>query len=197
LAQLRDIVPIRPLTRIEAVAVAERQALLLLKLAGIRQPPVPERLVEDLLGIELLRIPLLGNSGMSTWERGRWRVAVNSNHSRLRQRFTAWHEVKHVVDRPFERQLYGAIDPIGRSDWIESVCDTFAACVLVPRLWLKHAWAGGLQDVRQLAHRFDVSQAAMQTRLVRTGLAPSPPRCSYETNWPSLNLGGDSSRHAA
>jgi hypothetical protein len=45
LAQLRDIVPIRPLTRIEAVAVAERQALLLLKLAGIRQPPVPERLV--------------------------------------------------------------------------------------------------------------------------------------------------------
>lgn len=178
IATLRDIVPIRPLTRIEALGVAERQALRLLELTGVTAPPVPERVASELPRVQVLHSARIGHSGASAWEQGRWRIVLNANDSRLRQRFSLFHELKHVVDHPFARQLYGAIDEHERDEWIELVCDYFAGCVLMPRPWLKSAWAGGNQRLSTLARQFDVSQAAMHTRLHQTGLAVPERRCS-------------------
>ena len=177
--ELRDIVPIRPLTRIEALTLAERQALALLEAVGITEAPVPERVVADLPRIEVTRSTRLGHSGASAWEHGRWRVLLNANDSRLRQRFSLMHEFKHILDHPFVDQLYGALDAHERDDWIELICDYFAGCVLIPRPWLKRAYTTGNQRLGDLAWRFDVSQAAMQTRLYQTGLVRQAPRCSH------------------
>lgn len=179
IAALRDMVPIRPLTRIEALGMAERQALRLLELTEVHTPPVPERVVADLPRVQVTRSTRLGHSGASAWEHGRWRIVLGGNDSRLRQRFSLCHEFKHIIDHPFARQLYGAIDPHERDDWIEMVCDYFAGCLLMPRPWLKRAWATRSQHLSQLARLFDVSQAAMQTRLNQTGLAETQPRCGH------------------
>lgn len=179
IAGLRDMVPIRPLTRIEALAVTERQALKLLELSSVGQPPVPERVAAELPRVQVTRSHRIGHSGASAWEQGRWRIVLNANDSRLRQRFSLFHELKHIIDHPFARQLYGAIDAGERDEWIETVCDYFAGCVLMPRPWLKRAWTTGSQNLGTLAHHFDVSQAAMTTRLHQTGLAIPERRCGH------------------
>lgn len=183
-ASLRDMVPIRPLTRIEALAVTERQALRLLELSDVNGPPVPERVAAELPRLLVTRSGRLGHSGASAWEHGRWRIVINANDSRLRQRFSIFHELKHILDHPFSRQLYGAIDGHERDDWVELVCDFFAGCVLMPRPWLKRAWTTGIQHTGTMARRFDVSQAAMQTRLHQTGLAVPERRCSHRHGQP-------------
>jgi predicted transcriptional regulator len=37
------------------------------------------------------------------------------------------------------------------------VCDYFAACLLMPRRWLRQAWSEGMRDVPGLARRFGVT----------------------------------------
>lgn len=179
IAGLRDMVPIRPLTRIEALAITERQALRLLELSKVNAPPVPERVAADLPRVQVTRSARLGHSGASAWGQGRWRIVLNSNDSRLRQRFSLFHELKHIIDHPFAGQLYGAVEVHEREDWVEQICDYFAGCVLMPRPWLKRAWTTGSQRLSTLARKFDVSQAAMQTRLHQTGLAHPVQRCSH------------------
>lgn len=179
IASLRDMVPIRPLTRIEALGVAERQALRLLELTAVTGPPVPERILHELPRIEVTRSGRIGASGAAAWESGRWRIVLNGNDSRLRQRFSLFHELKHIIDHRFASQLYGAIDPHEHDDWIESVCDYFAGCALMPRPWVKRAWTTGPQRLAALAHRFDVSQSAMRTRLAQIGLSEPVGRCNH------------------
>jgi Zn-dependent peptidase ImmA (M78 family) len=52
----------------------------------------------------------------------------------------------------------------------ETICDYFAACVLMPRAWVKKAWREGPQDIPSLARQFQVSRQAMQVRLQQVGL---------------------------
>ena len=51
------------------------------------------------------------------------------------------------------------------------MCDYFAACLLMPRPWVKRLWAQGTQDATVLAATFAVSPAAMNVRLQQLGLA--------------------------
>ncbi len=48
LTSLRDLVPIRPLTIVEALRIAELQATKLLELQGVTEPPVPEEIITEL-----------------------------------------------------------------------------------------------------------------------------------------------------
>jgi Zn-dependent peptidase ImmA (M78 family) len=50
------------------------------------------------------------------------------------------------------------------------MCDVFAACLLMPRPWVKRLWAQGVQDLAVLAAVFNVSPAAMDRRLQELGL---------------------------
>lgn len=93
-----------------------------------------------------------------------------------RRRFTLAHEFKHVLDHPFTRTLYpGHIER--ESPQAEAMCDYFAACLLMPRLWVKRLWTGGLQDIDHLAARFRVSPAAMSLRLSQLGITDRRYRC--------------------
>jgi Zn-dependent peptidase ImmA (M78 family) len=178
IAAVRDLAPIRPLTRHEALSVAERQAFRFLDLVGIHEPAVPERVIAELPKVQVERVTPFPSSGAAHWVAGRWVVVLNGAEPATRQRFSLAHELKHIIDDPFATQLYGALDERDRADWVEQICDYFAGCLLMPRPWLKKAWTTETQHLATLAGRFNVSPAAMSTRLHQIGLLRSAARCS-------------------
>lgn len=182
IAQLRDIVPLRPLTRHEALVIAERQALMLRKLLDVTGPILHEFHLADLPRIEVLRKSPWPVSGATQWVNGRWIIVLNGAEPAVRQRFSLAHELKHVIDHPFVDLLYRGINETERHDWIEQVCDYFAGCLLIPRPALKRAWTSQPQDLASMARTFNVSQAAMKTRLGQTGLAEPTARCGNDTD---------------
>ena len=58
----------------------------------------------------------------------------------------------------------------------------FAGAGLLARPWIKRAYAGGIQDVSQLAQLFAVSEQAMQIRLRQLGISEPYQRCSGMDN---------------
>lgn len=186
LREVRALVPARPLEDHEATGIAERQAMRLLGIFEQHEPPVAVGLIAELPKIEVRVVPsreLGGLSGMSQWvkERGRWLIAVNRDDSQTRRRFTLAHEYKHILDNPYINVLYPKSQYGGKTagERAEQVCDYFAACLLMPRSWVKRAWTSGNQDTEALAAAFTVSPAAMDRRLQHLGLIP--PRQRWQT----------------
>lgn len=182
--ELRALMPVRAVEEYEARSVAERQAIKLIELLGVYQPAVDVGLIADLPRIQVVGRPtrqLGGLSGSSEWSKGRWLIAVNSDDSVTRRRFTLGHEFKHVLDHPFIGVLYP--NRTGRSshERAERICDYFAACLLMPRPWVKRAWGNGIHDQATLAALFDVSEAAMSVRLQQIGLVEPRKRCRFTT----------------
>jgi Zn-dependent peptidase ImmA (M78 family) len=168
---LRDLVPIRPLTLVEALRIAELQAIRLLELTGVRTPPVPESVISGLPRIQVERIRLPGLSGAAEWSHGRWLIVINGAEPGGRQRFSLAHELKHVLDNPFIGVLYPPVHGMSDHDRAEQICDYFAGCLLMPRRMVKRVWGEGVEDLASLARLFAVSRAAMQVRLMQIGLS--------------------------
>ncbi|MBV9383366.1 MAG: ImmA/IrrE family metallo-endopeptidase [Streptosporangiaceae bacterium] len=173
--QLRSLMPMRPLEEHEARSVTERQAIRLLHIFNQHEPRVDVSLITELPRVEVKVEPNLhvgGISGFSQWSCGRWLIVVNRDDSPRRRRFTLSHEFKHILDHPFVETIYRELGgtEAERNRQIEQICDYFAGCLLMPRNWLKQAWASGIQDQATLAAMFDVSEAAMAVRLQQIGL---------------------------
>jgi hypothetical protein len=122
-----------------------------------REPPVSVGLIADLPRIEVRVVPnrdLAGLSGMTQWlkPQSRWLIAVNRDDSQTRRRFTLGHEFKHILDNPFINVLYPKSEyaKLSAEDRAEQMCDYFAACLLMPRPWVKRLWAQGVQDAAVL-----------------------------------------------
>jgi predicted transcriptional regulator len=182
IATLRDFVPIRPLLRSEAMRIAELQAQRLLQLSGITNPPVPDRVIAELPRVQVERVSPFPVSGATHWASQRWLIVLNGSEPWQRQRFSLAHEFKHILDHRFVDVLYRNVPDEMREASIEQVCDYFAACVLMPRPWVKRAWGEHVQTLPALANRFGVSQAAMQVRLSQIGLASAARRCASGTS---------------
>ena len=177
--QLRDLVPLRPLTPAESMRVADLQAIRLLSLSGVEFAPVPEAVIADLPRVHVERMTPAPVSGAAQWSRGRWLIVLNGAEPWGRQRYSMAHEFKHVIDAPFINYLYPARKGQNAGDRAEQVCDYFAACLLMPRTWVKQSYCNeGIQDLRRLARRFEVSAMAMQVRLLQLGLIEPPARCA-------------------
>lgn len=179
LTQLREIVPHRRLTYGESLRVAELQAAKLLALRGVTLPPVSEEVVTDLPRVQVRRVSPFVASGASHWAKGKWQIVVNGSEAPVRQRFTMAHEFKHVIDHPFIGVLYPDTPGQKGYDRAEQVCDYFAACLLMPKAWVKDAYCNRrIQRLDLLARRFQVSQMAMRVRLLQLGIIDSQPRCT-------------------
>ncbi len=183
LQSLRALVPARGLQHHEAQGVAERQAMRLLAILEQREPPVNVGLIAELPRIEVRVVPhrdIAGLSGMSQWlkQQSRWLIAINRDDSQTRRRFTLGHEFKHVLDNPYINVLYPESEYAKQTadERAERMCDYFAACLLMPRPWVKRLWAQGVQDAAVLAATFNVSPAAMDRRLQDLGLVESRQR---------------------
>ncbi len=189
LATLRDVMPIRPLTHTEALHLAELQAHKLLALSGITEAMIPEQVITSLPKIEVKRMSPWPVSGATDWVRCTWVIILNAAEPITRQRFSLAHEFKHIIDHRFINVLYPATAGMDSHRRAEMVCDYFAGCLLMPRPWLKRAWASGMQDLARLAEHFGTSQAAVATRLSQTGLSFPYERCPGDrllTREPSL-----------
>jgi len=178
ISTLRDFVPIRPLTREEALRIAELQAHRFHEMVGLSGPPFADGLIAALPRIQIERLSPIPVSGSTHWASSRWLIVLNGAEPAVRQRFSLAHELKHILDHRFVDVLYSGVNPEDRARWIEQTCDFFAACLLMPRAWVKRAYTSGTQRLPQLASRFAVSQAAMQIRLTQIGLIDRPERCS-------------------
>lgn len=177
-ASLRDIVPLRPLTRTESMVIAERQATRFRSLLDLHDDALDERSILDLPRLEIRRHSPWPSSGASQWINGRWVIVLNASEPTVRQRFSLCHELKHIVDHRFVDLIYGGIAPEQRQRFIENTCDYFAGCLLMPRPAVKRAWATKTQRLDLLARQFHVSEAAMATRLAQIGLTEPTPRCA-------------------
>lgn len=171
LRTLRSLMPTRVLTLPEALQRAELQAGRLLELHQLTHGPVPTEIVTELPRVRQAFDFDLPTSGLAHWDGTNWVLTVNAGESETRQRFSLMHEFKHVLDHPIRHLLPD-------SDSTERIADYFAACVLMPKTWVKRAWFDGIQHVERLAAMFAVSPAAMRFRLDQLGLStPDQRRC--------------------
>lgn len=181
--ELRQVMPERAVTFTEGLRLAELQASKLLALAGLKDGPVPESLIAALPKVQVERMSPAPVSGATHWSHGRWMILLNGSEPRVRQRFSLAHEFKHILDHPFIDVLYPDSATMTSAERGEQICDYFAACLLMPRLWIKRAWRKGEQSTRTLANRFDVSQSAMSFRLRQIGLTEAAARCEGSPVW--------------
>jgi Zn-dependent peptidase ImmA (M78 family) len=109
-------------------------------------------------------------SGFSMFRDGVAGICVNdSDSTNGRKIFTMFHEYGHLLLRQT------GVSDENNTDHVERFCNQFAASFLIPRNSLIQS-ASGLSniseaDVKRLASRFRVSNAAMALRLEKTGLA--------------------------
>ncbi len=170
ITELRDLVPLRALTPTEAYRLAELQADRFLRRLGFSTAPVPIASIAGLPKVHVRYVAHWPASGTTKWTHATWTVVINSSEPTVRQRFSLAHEFKHILDDRFLDVIYPKHGRMGESRLQESVCDYFAGCLLVPKVWLRRAWTSGEQSPFLLARKFNVSEAAIQVRLSQLGL---------------------------
>ncbi|MEO1060547.1 MAG: ImmA/IrrE family metallo-endopeptidase [Actinomycetota bacterium] len=164
LRRLRRLLPDRPLTAVEAFAVAERQASLLLAIWGVEHLEIPIEMIGELSAVTVQRMDRIPVAGASFWTGANWVIVVDTACCHGHRRLTLAHEFKHVIDHRPEETYH---DP----DLVESVADFFARCALAPRSWVKTEISRGVSDVAELAARFGLPIEVMARRLDELGLA--------------------------
>lgn len=169
LVELRRIAPDRALTRAEAFSVAELQANRLLDHTGLFGPPVPTTVIRDLPAVKVDFWSGTPVSGSTHWTGSNWIIVLNADEPGVRKRFTMAHELHHILEHP-ARSLRSTRKRCGKP-LEELVADHFAACLLMPKMWVRRAiLSEGIATVSELAWLFEVSRSAMQRRLSYLGL---------------------------
>ena len=172
---LRSLLPNRRLLLSEALRIAELQAERLRRLRGYSDIPVSLNIIKTLPRLLIEQddeLPAKAASGVSYWDATRrsWIIGLNSTEPATRQRLSALHEYKHIVDHYHPGIVDHGRRPAGMEP-AEYVADYFAGCVLVPKRLLKAAYYDGIQRVTDLAELFDVSRRAIEVRLTQVGLS--------------------------
>lgn len=182
LAVVRDQVPDHSLTPSEARQVIERQATRLLKLADVHGPSVPvEDVARTLPRVQVRRVPGLPSSGRAQWNGHAWVLLVDSSEPGVRQRFSLAHELAHVIYHPLAATVLPGTKHATAEERLEHACEYFAACLLMPRTWMKRAYFhNGIQDVPSLARLFGVSWVSMRIRLEQLGFVDRATRTPEE-----------------
>ncbi len=171
IAECRVMCPSRILAPWEAHSIAERQAHRFHALLRISEPPFPREAIASLPRLAVHYLPARKLSGAVSWRHGKWRILINSTDSRGRQAFSLAHELKHVIDHPVRGTIYRDSRFGPAESAAERAADYFAACLLMPRPWLKRCFYDeGFRDPRVLARRFGVSAPAMRWRFDQLGL---------------------------
>ncbi|HEV8654476.1 MAG TPA: ImmA/IrrE family metallo-endopeptidase [Candidatus Limnocylindria bacterium] len=161
----RDAVPTRDL--------AELKAMALLAQARITRPPVDPDECAVAAGVAIVNYMHMQSERsallMQSHE-GIVAILVNQDHAPVRQRFSVAHEIGHwVLERaPVTHELRPIAARGHAYDSMEHVCDYFAACLLMPRKWIRDRIEWGMTN-GELRRAFEVSQPALVARLRELG----------------------------
>jgi hypothetical protein len=176
LATLRDLIPKRPLYYSEAVRLTELQAAVLRRELGITTPELPEDAIPSIPRIKVIEIDNLPSSGTSQWSNGTWIIGIDANEPWQRQRFTAAHELWHVINYPTEQYLCTPGPFRSPGEKRELLADYFAGCLLMPKSQIK-LLAGQQYPIIEIADTFGVSERAVRFRLGQLKFTEQRPRC--------------------
>lgn len=153
--------------------LVEKRADKCLRRGKVYGPPVPEELISQCdcsteRAVEIRRIPLKAYHGAIWRLEDRWIIQLKSGDMPEIQRHTLFHEAFHILAHSkgvpvFRRRgVKGGV-------FNEALADYFAACILMPREWVREKWAE-VKDVDSMAKIFGVLKAAMWIRLRQLGL---------------------------
>ncbi len=173
--RLRALSPAWSISRREAHWIAEQQARLLLTEAGITAPPVPERIVSELAGVNVYPLPQMPVKGLLGASKPSGRggdILIDSTLPLTERRVTLMHELKHIIDGGHTTKLR----QLGSQTSGEGLCTDFALSVLMPAPWLRADWQAGHRSVSALAERYQVPAEAVAHRLHALGLLKRRPR---------------------
>lgn len=162
----------------------EQKAATFLEEAGVRLAPVPVDVLARREGAVIRYRMFDGDvSGLLLRTEDEKVIAVHSQDSKVRQRFTIAHELGHLRLHKGNRVIVEHLSrgvrvnwrdgaSSGATDWEEIEANQFAAAVLMPQAMIdtdfsKLAKSGMLNDqiIEQLARRYAVSSQAMGFRL--------------------------------
>jgi Zn-dependent peptidase ImmA (M78 family) len=169
---------------------ATDKANALLQRLNVHAPPIDPELIAASLGIPVDKLPFSPElSGVLVRSPERTAIGINKNHPKKRQRFSIAHELGHYVlehkgelfvdqtvlnKRDEKSQI--AVDPQ------EIEANAFAANLLMPQHMMLDALvetAGSNNNItravliEQMAKKFNVSNAAMEYRLINLGFIPA------------------------
>lgn len=146
----------------------EEIAKQVLKKSDCSESPVNVEQVAKNVGLEVVMFPFHEKiSGVLKKEQGI--IAINKNHSPVRQRFTAAHELGHFLlghgmeDVTDDRMVN---ETFGKPDLKEREANLFASALLMPAAWVKDAIKKEGLDIDKLSLIFGVSKQAMTIRLL-------------------------------
>lgn len=132
-----------------------------------------ERFIKDKYpNIKIQREELASNiSGKLEMKDGVWVMTVNSNHPKVRQRYTLGHELGHYLNhrksvKSFEDSVFFRSN---QKSSMEYMADQFAARLLMPESEIYTLLKKGVKTVKEMASMFDVSLEAMKYRLEQLG----------------------------
>lgn len=96
-------------------------------------------------------------------ERG-WFIVLNANECIVRQKFSAAHELGHIVLVPNEPEIvYHSED---NESWVEKLCDRFAGDILVPEPAVRNVYQyEPFPFVEDIARLFQVSRQVAKIQL--------------------------------
>lgn len=139
-----------------------------LKKSACQELPVLVEQVAKSVGLEVIAFPFHQKiSGVLKKEQGI--IAINKNHSPVRQRFTAAHELGHFLlghgmeDVTDDREVDESFE---KPDLKEREANLFASALLMPADRVKEAIKKEGLDIDKLASIFGVSKQAMTIRLL-------------------------------
>ena len=134
-------------------------------------PPVPAELVslaDEQHPVEVRLVPLKCHRGAIWRLKDSWVIQLNENDSPSARRFTLFHEAFHIL-------AHTRATPVFRKRNSEMGCfnellaEYFAACILMPRKWVKERWVE-VKGLDRMAEIFDVEKSLMWIRLREMGL---------------------------
>lgn len=140
---------------------------------AVTHPPVGEDIIGQLgiePSVEIRLLPLRSNHGAVWHLEDAWVVHVNSYDTPVRQRWTVFHEVFHILAAR-SKAIINFRKPGSRDGrFNELLADYFATCVLLPADWVTEAWTRSHHSLAKLAEEFQVPEVAAWVRLKTRGL---------------------------
>ena len=132
---------------------------------GIKELPVNVSALCRQLGITVrLYEPIDDNSGYSAVLLGRPVIFVSSSEPVRRQRFTAAHELGHILNGDLGKYELVNREPSPDDNPIEQAANVFASRLLAPACVL---WGIGVQSAKEISELCDISMPAAEFRWER------------------------------
>jgi hypothetical protein len=180
LQSLRSLISERVVTFTEALRIAEKQAERLLQLMDATAASSPNQDIAQLPHICVEYIEGLPSCGLSFWDGQQWIVQLSTKQTPVRQRFTLFHQYKHIIDHWAVERLYSG------DAQAELAADHFAGFALD---------SNGETSTRPAALaeadvRFDQTELRAPTRQC-TWLVTPPNRQTYDRRPSSRQIPGE------